>query len=423
MPKLKVFVSRTRDRHGKLRMRRTLVSAIAASCMLVAIPVISGAMSASAATGTVTIGADLPISGVFAFFGGYQKWGYNHAVQQINATGGVLVGGHKEKVKLVILDDASNSTTADANIATLISRYHVVGLLGSCTPPLVNANAIVAQRSGVPMVTGCDPIAAFESVMKWTWVWDIFFYDPSLAQLPFQTLKAYGAKTNHKIAILHDNGPDGVELGTQLWPKDAVAAGYKVVSNSQFPSTTTNFSAAVASAKASGADVVLIDTDTPQAISIRQQMASDHYTPKFVDIEKGAEPFQFSTALKGLANGVLVGGYWSPSLPYPGAAALAKLYVQQTGSTPSQHIADSYVAAQVLLQAINRAHSTSPAAVNSAIAKTNGEFVVGHVQFNASGPKRHASALPLVALQWQGNKTVQVFPLKSRQAKLLFPLP
>ena len=404
-------------------MPKAVVVGVSAACLALVVPLASASAPAAASTGTVTIGADLPLSGVLAFFGGYQKWGYEHAVQQVNASGGVMIGNHKEKVKLVILDDASDSTTAEANIETLISRYHVVGLLGSCTPPLVNANGIVAERSHVPMVTGCDPIVSFESVTKWNWVWDIFFYDPSLAALPFKTLAAYHVTTNHKVEILHDNGPDGMAVGGTLWPKDAAAAGYKVVSNSEFPTTTTDFGAAVASAKASGADIVLVDTDTPQAISIREQMASDQYTPKVIDMEKGAEPFQFSTAVKSLANGVMVGGYWSPSLPYPGAAQLAKLYERQTGNTPSQHIADSYVVAQVMLQAISRAHSTDPTAINKAIAATNGNYAVGHVHFNASGPKRHASVLNVVELQWQHGKTVQVYPIKTRQAKFLFPLP
>jgi branched-chain amino acid transport system substrate-binding protein len=381
----------------------------------------SGAAAVSAGS-PITVGADLPLSGIFAFFGGYQKWGYQRAVSQVNARGGIVIDGKKHKVKLVILDDASNTDTAASNVQTLIRHDGAVAVLGSCTPPMVNSDAVIAERSSVPMVTGCDPIASFEGAGPWKWVWDIFFYDPDLAELPFQTMTSYRSVTNKKIAILYSNDPDGDEVGGKLWPKDAKANGYQVAASVSFPDSATDFGAAVEQAKSSGAQIVLVDCDTPQAIAIRQQMASDNYTPKVLDIEKGSEPFQFSTALKGLASGVMVGGYWSPTLPYPGAAALATAYEKETGNTYSQHIADSYTAAQVLLQAIAQAGSTSNTAINKAIGETNGEYVVGRVNF-ASSPLAHAAALNVVELEWQNGKTVEVWPRDTAQATLLFPVP
>jgi branched-chain amino acid transport system substrate-binding protein len=407
----------------KRRSARLAAPASAAILLMASLAACTSAASGGVSAGApITVGADLPLSGTFAFFGGYQKWGYERAVSQVNARGGITIDGAKHKVKLVILDDSSNTNTAAANVQTLISHDGAIAILGSCTPPMVNSDAVIAQRSSVPMVTGCDPIASFEAAGPWKWVWDIFFYDPDLAVLPFQTLSAYGSVTNKKIAILYSNDPDGDEVGGKLWPKDATAYGYKVVASISFPDSATDFGAAIEQAKSSGAQIMLVDCDTPQAISIRQQMASDNYTPKVLDMEKGSEPFQFSTALKGLASGVLVGGYWSPTLPYPGAAALAAAYEKETGNTYSQHIADSYAAAEVLLQAIARAGSISNTAINKAVGETNGEYVVGRINF-VSSPLSHAAALNVVELQWQNGKTVEVWPRDTEQAPLLFPVP
>ncbi|MDX6415883.1 MAG: branched-chain amino acid transport system substrate-binding protein [Trebonia sp.] len=371
---------------------------------------------------SITVGADLPLSGTFAFFGGYQKWGYDRAVSQVNARGGILIDGKKHKVKLVILDDASNPETATSNVHKLISHDGAVAILGSCTPPMVTPGAVVAEHSSVPMVTGCDPIATFEATGPWKWVWDIFFDDPDLAVLPFQTMQTYRSVTNKKIAILYSQDPDGNEVGGALWPKDAKAFGYQVVASVSFPDSATDFAAAVEQAKSSGAQIVLVDCDTPQAIAIRQQMAASNYTPKVLDIEKGSEPFGYSAALKGLASGTLVGGYWSPTLPFPGTAALAAAYRKETGNAYSQHIADSYAAAQVLLQAVARAGSTSNTAINNAIGQTNGLFVVGRINF-AGSDLAHAAALGVVELQWQNGKTVEVWPRNTEQDPLLFPVP
>ena len=80
-----------------------------ASAVLVSVAGLAACSSSgSVSTGSpITVGADLPLSGTFAFFGGYQKWGYDRAVSQVNARGGILIGGKKHKVKLIILNDAS----------------------------------------------------------------------------------------------------------------------------------------------------------------------------------------------------------------------------------------------------------------------------------------------------------------------------
>jgi branched-chain amino acid transport system substrate-binding protein len=395
-----------------------------ASAALISVAGLAACSSSSSvsAGSPITVGADLPLSGTFAFFGGYQKWGYDRAVSQVNARGGILIDGKKHKVKLVILDDASNPETATSNVHKLISHDGAVAILGSCTPPMVTPGAVVAEHSSVPMVTGCDPIATFEATGPWKWVWDIFFDDPDLAVLPFQTMQTYRSVTNKKIAILYSQDPDGNEVGGALWPKDAKAFGYQVVASVSFPDSATDFAAAVEQAKSSGAQIALVDCDTPQAIAIRQQMAASNYTPKVLDIEKGSEPFGYSAALKGLASGTLVGGYWSPTLPFPGTAALAAAYRKETGNAYSQHIADSYAAAQVLLQAVARAGSTSNTAINNAIGQTNGLFVVGRINF-AGSDLAHAAALGVVELQWQNGKTVEVWPRNTEQDPLLFPVP
>ncbi len=369
--------------------------------------------------GDVVIGADLPLSGPLAAFGGFQKWGYQRAVDAVNLQGGIQISGQRRHARLVILDDASNPNTAVTNVETLVSRYGAIGLLGSCTPQLVNAGAIVAERLQVPMVTGCDPVQAFLDVKKWQWVWDLFFDEPEVAALPFETLHDSAVNTNRRVAVIHDNGPDGAIVGGQLWPQLANKNGYNVVANISFPIDATNFDAAIQQVKSSGADIVLVDTGTPQAVSIRRQMAAAGLTPKVMVFEKGGEPAQFGQTLQNLSDGALVGGYWDPSLPYPGAAQLAQDFEKQTGETYSQHIADSFTAAQILLDALARAGSTDPQKLNSALAETNGTFPVGHVSFQAD----HAARLSLVELQWQNGKTKVVWPKQFANSSLLFPVP
>jgi branched-chain amino acid transport system substrate-binding protein len=404
-----------------MKVRAASIAALAVSVGLAAC---GSSSSSSGGSGgdTIKIGASVPLSGPLAGFGSFVKWGYQHAVAQVNAAGGITVNGKKKKVQLIMLDDQTDPNTVANNTTRLITRDNVDAMLGSCTPALVNAGALVADRNQVPLVTGCDPLGAFTSVKKWNYVWDLFFAEPELSALPFETLKnlGYDSKTNHKFAILHDNGPDGQVVGGKLGPLTAAKYGYKVVMNQSFPTDATQFGSLVQQAKASGADVVFVDAVTPQAVAIRKQMAAAGYTPKVLIMEKGGEPVQFAQALGKLSNGVLVGGYWDPSLPYPGAKTLAAEFTQQTGQTSSQHIADSTTAALVLLDAIARAGSTDKAKVNAALAQTNKTYVAGPIKFGAD----HTSKLALVEDQWQSGKAVVVGPTKSVQTgNFLFPLP
>jgi branched-chain amino acid transport system substrate-binding protein len=407
------------------RVRQRWANAVSAACVLAAVTVGIAACGSSAPAGggrgssnQVLIGASVPITGALAAFGSYVSWGYQHAVNVVNSQGGVTVNGHKEKVKLILLDDTSDPNTDANNVERLITQDHVVGLLGSCTPPLVNAGALVGNRNRVPFLTGCAPVETFTSVTHWTYAWDIFFSEVALFNVPFETLQDYHEQSNHLVAVLHDNESDGIFAGKD-YPTVAARYGYKVVVDDSFPVNADTFTSELAQVKASGAQIVLVDAQTPSAIALRKQMVSAGVRPKFLTIEKGGEPAQFAAALGALANGVTVGGYWDPAFPYPGAATLARLYSQQTGHTPSQHLADSTTAADVLLDAINRANSTDPAKVNAQIADTNKTYVLGHIQFGAD----HAAVVPVVEGQWQGGAYEIVGPERSEAQKpLIYPM-
>ena len=227
------------------------------------------------------------------------------------------------------------------------------------------------------------------------------------------------AKTNSKVAVIHSNGKNENIIGTIEWPAWAKKHGWKVVYNTAVPPTQTQFTSSLQAAKAAGADMLLVVLPPPGAIALRKQMVSVGYNPKILVEEEGGEPLQFAQALGTLANGVMVGGYWDPSFPFPGAKQLMAEFEAQTHQTGSQHIADTDTAATVLLQAIARAGTLDKTAINNQIAKTNAMFVAGQVKFNA----QHTSTLPMVEEQWQDGKNVIIAPPNRATAKAVFPLP
>ena len=297
--------------------------------------------AAARAADDIVIGASIPMSGPLAGFGSYERWGYQRAVDDLNRAGGIAIGGTKRHVKLILRDDKTDPNATASNVETLISRDKAIAILGSCTPALVNAGALVADRHKTPFVTACAPLGAFKAAHKWRYAWDLFFDERDLANATFRLIAENGLQTNGNVAILHDNGPDGQAVGGEIWPKIAADAGLKVVQNTTFPVDNAQFTSSLAEAKGKGAEILLVDAITPQAIAIRKQMAASAFVPKLLVMEKGAEPAQFEQAAGKLADGVIVAGYWDPSFPYPHAKELAAAFETETKLTSSQHIADT----------------------------------------------------------------------------------
>jgi branched-chain amino acid transport system substrate-binding protein len=359
------------------------------------------------------------LSGPLASFGAFEKWGYQHAVDSANAKGGIKINGTMRKVNLVLLDDKTDPNQVVNNVTKLITQNHVDALLGSCTDSLVEPGALVADRNSVPMVTPCASTNQFAATKNWTWAWDLFFNSEQLTETPFNTVDELGLQTNKKVAIIHSNGLNETVIGGQEWPKWAAKHGWTVAYNTALPADTSQFTSAVEQAKSSGADMVLAVFPPPAAIALRKQMAAANYSPKILAIEEGGEPLAFAQALGSLANGVMVGGYWDSSFPYPGAKEIRQQFEAETKQTYSQHIADTYTAAQVLLDAFTRAGTLDKTAVNKEIGLTDQTYVVGPIKFGAD----HTSTLPMVEEQWQNGANVIIAPKDRATATVIFPLP
>ncbi len=61
---------------------------------------------------TIKLGAVVPLTGRYGAGGAQVRAGYELAVEAVNATGGVSVGGKKLPLELRILDDESDATNA-----------------------------------------------------------------------------------------------------------------------------------------------------------------------------------------------------------------------------------------------------------------------------------------------------------------------
>jgi branched-chain amino acid transport system substrate-binding protein len=364
------------------------------------IPTVSGATTRS-----ITIGASLPLTGPLGGLGSDQLAGYQQAVNDVNASGGLKVGGVRYKVRLVHLDNASDPTTASQQVRDLVTKDGAIALLGGATPPIAIPEADAAEVLHVPFVTTNSPIDAFAggNPSGWKYSWDVFFKEQNQAVAVAKLVNL--CATNKKVAVFTDTEQDGV-FQRPLYKAAVKADGDKVVGDYTFPVDTTDFTSFITAAKAAHAQIVIGQMTFPAGVALMKQMKSLGFAPRVSIIAKASNAENWVTSLGSLAEGSGMELTWSPAAKHPGTAHLMATLGKRLALVDLASAVPDYGAAQVLLDAIAKAGSTSASSINAAIGRTNANLVVGHVKF----AKNHTAVTAYAVGQWQHGKVVQVYP-------------
>jgi len=388
--------------------RSSFLVAGAAAVALVATA--CGGGSGSGASGeSIVIGTTLSLTGDLGALGAPMEAGYKQEVADVNAAGGIAIGGSHEKLKLVVLNNGSNPNTAGSQARELVLHDHAVALLGSTAPVIVTPIALVAEQLHVPFVTSLTPVEAFASGNKdgWKYSWDFFFDEQEQAADAAKALAS--VPSNKKVVLFTDNEPDGV-VERPLYEAALKADGLHVVGDYTFTVGTTALSKFIANAKATGAQLLAGQLAQTDGMTLWRQLKSSGYHPQAAFLATASDADSWLQSLGGTAQDTLSAGYWSPSLA--SVAQLAKitptLGKKYAGSANYATAAVGYAVAEVLTDALAKAGSTKASKLNTAISKTDAQTTTGRIKFNQS---THTATTPYYITQWQSGKLVQVQPL------------
>jgi len=372
----------------------------------------AGPASSGAATGgssgTIVIGASLSLTGSLDVLGLPLEAGYKQEIADVNARDGVAVGGTKQELKLVVLDNGSDPGTASSQVRELVLRDHAVALLGSATPQIILPTALVAEQLRVPFLTSLMPVEAFANGDKdgWKYSWD-FFYDEQ--QQAADAAKALASVPgDKKVALFTDNEPDGV-VERPLYQAAFKADGLDVAGDYTFPVGGADFSSFIADAKAKGAQLLAGQMDLADGVALWKQVKSLGFHPKAAFLDTASRAGSWWQSLGSLAQGTLSESYWSPSQAQPGqlAAIAPTLGKKYAGNPDYATAAVGYAAAEVLTDALAEAGSTNSGKLNTAIAQADAQTTAGPIKFNQS---THTADTPYYVTQWQDGKLIQVQP-------------
>jgi len=364
----------------------------------------------------IRIGASIPVTGPLAPFGPIIEAGYQAAVDDVNAAGGITIDGTEHQVELVILDNETDPNKVTEQARTLVLSDGVVGLLGSVTPGLTIPAANVAELEGVPMVSTLTPNGAWASgnADGWQYAWNLFMDEQQFSDIAYAT--ADTVETNKKVVIFADTEEDGVATGG-LWEADAPGKGYEIAYRADNPAGTTDFTNDINAAKSAGAEILLAILAPPDAFALWEQMKALDYVPDLAFCLKCSSTAAFQAVLGETAEATSNVYLANPSDAPEWAEVTARFEAEYGQNVDRSSVLAAYSAARILLDAIAAAGSVDGAAVNDAIAATDQEYPIGHVRFRED----HSFPADAATLQWFGDAQLEVFPAGG-EADLVTPV-
>jgi branched-chain amino acid transport system substrate-binding protein len=394
-------------------MRRRRVATAGAVLAAVGVFVaFAGSSTGSAASGTITVGASLSLSGDFATDGQAFQRGYQLWAKDQNAKGGLL----GKQIKLDIISDASQPAQVTTNYNKLIGSNHDAFVLGPFSTLLTVPASKVVARYGYAFVEGAGGApSAFGNGL--TNVFDVSV-PVALNLTSFAKWVASLPKSERPKTAAYPTSNDPFTQ-PQLPPAQKImqAAGIKTVYQTVFPAEVTDFTPIANQIAAKKPDaVVLGSVDVPTVSAFIHAFIQQHYNPKFFIATAG--PDQGAAFVKavgtGNENGIFVPNGWYGGSPKADSKQMVKEYIAQYGGTPSgvnADVAEAYSVGQVLTQAVNATHGFDNkkiiAYLHSGVTLNS---VQGPVKFNSVGEN---TALQATTFQWQHGAEVPTIPAGS----------
>lgn len=359
-------------------------------------------LPAAATANEIKIGGMGPTTGNVATFGVGQRNAYQLAVEQVNAAGGLEVGGKKYPVKL-IFEDEQNSPEVGATVGRkLISQDKVAAILGPTNTKVCLAVDPIAQENKVPMIT---PTCTNPKVtLVGDYIFRAGFIDTFQGAVGAQF--AYTTLGKRKAGVIYDNGNDYTKGLATYFKQAFEKLGGKVVAFESFTDEekTVDFRAQLIRIKAANPDILYTSDYYGAAALIAKQAHEIGLNVPLLGGDGFDSPDLVRIGGKDV-EGVHFTNFYAQDDPRPEVQDFIKAYRAKYGDTPDAYAAQGDGAAQILFDAIRRAGKIEGPAIREALAKTRGlKTVAGEITFD----KNRNPTKPAVIIQVKNGQQVFV---------------
>jgi branched-chain amino acid transport system substrate-binding protein len=369
----------------------------------------------------IELGASIPLTGNFGSLGNMVLPGYEFAVADINAAGGVYVEeyGVSIPLRLTYYDDESDPTKAVSKLETLYSEQNVVAYLGGAGSAMHAAASAIAEKNKVPYLGIAFALYQIHQ-QGYRYLFSPFPKSPDQARDVYEILNANVPEGERptKVAIFSYSTDWGIELG-DLWEQNAPEYGYEVVFRAENPLGVNEWSDAIIKAKAAGAEMLLSLPIFPDGSGMFKAMAELDWTPKFSLVIRAPEGLNWGETMGTIGDYVTIVPGWHHGANFPGVEELNAAYEAEYGRPADLLTGPAYACVQIIAAAIEEAGTLDRDAVRDAIAAIDVMTVVGPVTFNEDGTGNVLNPL----IQWQNGQLELVWPPEHATADFLYPAP
>jgi branched-chain amino acid transport system substrate-binding protein len=366
------------------------------------------------------------------------------AVSEINAKGGVSVGGQKRMLKVAAADlrDAAPGVPVPEALLGLekiiLEQKPAAIVVGPFRSEALIAGMDIIAKYKMPMLGTIAMSPGSEKKLK---------EDPEKYKYIFRTClnavylvkylagnmglinKQFGF---NKVYVMHQDVAWARATAGIVKKVYFDKAGWEVLGQEAYPTGTSDFSSALMKAKAKGAQVIMPIFDMPQSgILVKQwnSMKVPALMAGFISPLAGSDAWKtFDGKIGGAMNSIfeLGNAVASPKVPQSEEfdATYKKTYGKQIQS--GHGVAPAYDSVYILAEAIERANSLDPDAIVAEVAKTDRMGVIGRIKYDEGhqvvyGMDPNETAVGVV-FQWtdKGERKI-VFPESMAETVIQLP--
>lgn len=339
------------------------------------LPLLIGLLSVGAqAADPIKIGITTILSGPFADRGQSEQYGAQLALNAINEAGGI----HGRPVEAYYADNACKPDIGVPATKRLIDQVHVPVIVGALCTPVTHAIMPVVQEAKVPLVIATSAGQDFVDASGAGGNPYAFKTIPSEVDIARGLIHYLAGKGVKSVAIVTDTG-GFPEANAKAFAAAARAAGMTVTAQELIPPNTTDFAPLFAKLKDGNPQALLAMPGANTAGFFKAYEASGWKVPVSGRLDIGAALAAVSPGFReagGLADLTSI-AVFSPLIDKPGVKAFVASYQAHYGLMPTQRSFFVYEAVLLVADAIKRAGTPTPAAIEAALKTTKMKSALG----------------------------------------------
>lgn len=373
--------------------------------------------------------SEVKIAGLYPLSGGLASEGQDMAnavqmaVDEVNAAGGIKsLGGAK-----VVLEKADSEGKPQKGVSEVqrLDRDGVVGILGTYTSGVALPATQEAEKAKIPFVID---IAVVNEITERGFKYTFRIQPPAKIMANnflnyFDMLNENSSVKLSTAVLAHEDSVFGSSIAN-LIKENAEKHGIKILEDIPYPASTPDMSSVINKVKSLNPDMVVTTSYLRDGTMLIKGLHDANVKPKAIfGVANGAfSNAQFITEQKDI-NPYIMDVNYTINPKSELAKQVKDKYKSQFQKELSANAAYSYTAAQVLMDAIERAGSTDRDKIRDALTQTDFEKHIlpqWPIKFDATGQNVNAQA---VLNQISNGQSQVVFPADYKTADPVYPMP